>query len=152
MSYSELIEKNYAEAVEGIKEEWLKEPNTKWYEYVIGLPMQLRICYLIVVFHNQIFNGGFNQYFVNGYGQFATETVSALKKIGALEKADLLVDALKIANFEKFSDDTFRKQLLEKKIARLFSTEDLFESLDNRYYIDTSEDLQKLLESYLRSI
>ncbi|MPT34194.1 MAG: DUF4375 domain-containing protein, partial [Flavobacterium sp.] len=105
MSYTKLIEEKYAEAVKGIKEkeEWSNEPNTKWYKYIIGLPVQLQICYLIVVFHNQIFNGGFHQYFVNGYGQFAKETIDALKTIGALKKAELLEEALKIVNSESYS-------------------------------------------------
>lgn len=154
MSYTELIEEKYAEAVKGIKEEWFNEPNTKWYEYVIGLPIQLQICYLIVVFHNQIFNGGFHQYFVNGYGQFTKETINALKTIGAFKKADLLEEALKIVNSENYSDNIFRKKLLEKQIPQLFSKDDLFEpldNLDNSYYTDEDEDIESLLGSYLRS-
>ncbi|KAA0992037.1 DMP19 family protein [Dyadobacter aurulentus] len=151
MNYTELIEEKYAEAVKGIKEEWVNEPNTKWYKYVIGLPIQLQICYLIVVFHNQIFNGGFHQYFVNGYGQFAKETINALETIGALKKADLLQEALKIVNSKNYKDDTFRKKLLEKQIPQLFSKDDLFEpldNLDNSYYTDDDEDIESLLGSY----
>ncbi|WP_347066691.1 DUF4375 domain-containing protein [Flavobacterium sp. WV_118_3] len=155
MSYTKLIEEKYAEAVKGIKEkeEWSNEPNTKWYKYIIGLPVQLQICYLIVVFHNQIFNGGFHQYFVNGYGQFAKETIDALKTIGALKKAELLEEALKIVNSESYSDETFRKKLLGKQISQLFSKDDLFESLDNLdniYYTDENEDIERLLGNYLR--
>ncbi len=154
MSYTELIEEKYAESVKGIKEEWFNEPNTKWYEYIIGLPIQLQICYLIVVFHNQIFNGGFHQYFVNGYGQFAKETINALKSIGALKKAELLEDALEIVNSENYSEGTFRMKLLEKQIPQLFFKDDLFEPLDNMdniYYTDVNEDIDQLLGSYLRS-
>lgn len=154
MNYTELIEEKYTKAVKGIKEEWFNEPNTKWYEYVIGLPSQLQVCYLIVVFHNQVFNGGFHQYFVNGYGQFAKETINALAIIGALKKADLLEEALKIVNFENYSDNTFRKKLLEKQIPQLFSKDNLFEpldNLDNSYYTVENEDIEQLLGNYLRS-
>ena len=154
MSYTALIEEKYAEAVKGIKDEWFTEPNTKWHEYVIELPIQLQICYLIVVFHNQIFNGGFHQYFVNGYGQFAKETINALQTIGAVKKADLLEEALKIVNFENYSDYTFRKNLFEKQIPQLFSKDDLFEpldNLDNNYYTVEDEDIESLLGSYLSS-
>lgn len=154
MSNIKLIEEKYADAVKGIKEEWFNEPNTNWYEYIIGLPIQLQFCYLIVVFHNQIFNGGFHQYFVNGYGQFAKETIEALKTIGALKKADLLEEALSIVNSDDDPDYTFRKKLLEKQIPQLFSTDVLFETLDNLdniYYSDENEDIEQLLCSYLKS-
>jgi len=154
MSNAKLIEEKYAEAVRGINEELFSEPNTRWYDYVIRLSMQLQTCYLVVVFHNQIFNGGFHQYFVNGYGQFAKETINALKTIGASKKAELLEEALKIVNSENYSDKIFRKKLLEKQIPQLFSKDDLFEpldNLDNLYYTDENDDIEQLLGNYLRS-
>lgn len=154
MSNSEIIEKKYAESVMGIKEEWFNTVSTKWYDYVIGLPIHLQTIYLIVVFHSQIFNGGFHQYFVNGYGQFAKETINALKIIGAFKKAELLEQALRIVNLENYSDEIFRKKLLEKQIPQLFSKDDLFEpldNLDNIYYTDDKEDIEQLLGNYLGS-
>lgn len=154
MSNAEVIEEKYAEAVSGIKEDWFKATNTKWYDYVVGLPIHLQIVYLVVVLHNQIFNGGFHQYFVNGYGQFAKETINALKIIGALKKAELLKEALKIVNEKNSSDAVFRRQLLNKEIAQLFSNDSLFaplDKLDSAYYTDESEDLEKLLGHYLGS-
>lgn len=154
MSDTELIEEKYAEAVKGIKEEWFTESDTKWHEYVIGLPIQLQICYLIVVFHNQILNGGFHQYFVNGYGQFAEETIKALKTIGSLKKAELLEEAFRIVNHKNYSNEIFIKTLLARKIEKLFSKDDLFDPLsrlDNSYYADENEDIEQLLGRYLRS-
>ena len=152
---SEIIEKKYAEAVNGIREEWFTTVSTKWYEYVIGLPIHLQITYLIVVFHNQIFNGGFHQYFFNGYGQFAKETINALMTIRGFKKAELLRNALKIVNAKNTSDEVFREQLLKKEIVELFDKDDFFEPLDNLdalYYVDESEDIEQLLGTYLRSI
>lgn len=152
MNNLEIIQEKYAESIIGMKEEWFNTVSTKWYDYVIGLPIHLRITYLIVVFHNQIFNGGFHQYFVNGYGQFAKETVNALKKIGAFEKAELLEQALKVANLDDYSDSNFRNKLLEKQIPQLFHKDDLFEpldNLDNIYYDNEKEDIEQLLGNYL---
>ncbi|MDR2039447.1 MAG: DMP19 family protein [Bacteroidales bacterium] len=153
MNSSEIIEEKYAEAVIGIREEWFNTVNTKWYDYVIGLPIHLQITYLVIVFHNQIFNGGFHQYFVNGYGQFARETINALKTIGALKKAELLKDAWKIVNIDNSSDEVFRKQLLNKEITQLFFQDGLFDSLDKLdsiYFADVSEDIEQLLGNYLQ--
>ena len=152
MNNLKLIEKKYSEAVEGIVEDWFNEKSTKWYDYIIGLPIQLKICYLIVIVHNQISNGGFHQYFVNGYGQFAKETIIALKTIGAINKGELLGEALKIVNSKNYSDDIFRMKLLEKQIPKLFYKDDLFEpldNLDNNYYTEENEDIEKLLGKYL---
>lgn len=110
--------------------------------------------YLVVLLHNQIFNGGFRQYLVNCYGQFANETINALKIIGALKKAELLKEALKIVNEKNSSDTVFRRQLLNKEIAQLFSNDSLLaplDKIDNAYYTYESEDLEKLLGHYLGS-
>lgn len=152
MKNTELIEKIYTEAVKGIREDWLNESDERWYDHIIGLPIQLQICYLVVVLHNQVLNGGFHQYFVNGYGQFAKETINALKTIGASKKAELLDEALKFVNSDNYLDEVFRKKLLKKQIPQLFSKDDLFEhldGLDDIYYADQNEDLEQLLGSYL---
>jgi hypothetical protein len=41
----------------------------------------------------EVNNGGFDQYYFNSSGDFATETVSALSRIGAIRTAQLLVQA-----------------------------------------------------------
>jgi hypothetical protein len=154
MNYKDLIKEKYAESVKGITEEFFNEPNTKWYKYVMELPVQLQFCYLIVVFHKQILNGGFHQYFTNGYGQFAEKTIGAIQAIGASGKAELLRDALKIVNFKNYSDVLFRKKLLEKQIPQLFDLDDLIDplnKLDTIYYNDKKEDLEQLLGRFLES-
>lgn len=153
MSNSEIIEKEYAEAVKGIKDEWFTAVNEKWYNYIIGLPIHLQITYLTSVFHNQICNGGFHQYFVNGYGQFSKETINALTTIGASNKTELLKEALLKVNAENNTDSVFRKRLLGKDIKALFVNDDLFEpldKLDTQYYANEKEDVEQLLGDYLR--
>jgi hypothetical protein len=154
MSDSEIITKKYAEAVQGINAEWFEKPDNKWYDYVINLPIQLQITYLVVVLHNQVFNGGFHQYFVNGYGQFAKETINALVEIGAFRKAELLKEALGIVNFENDNSEIFREKLITKKIKALFVGNDLddpLNKLDDEYYDSEVEDINLLLGKYLVS-
>jgi hypothetical protein len=153
MTDLEIIDKKYAEAVSGIKHEWLVTTTSEWYQYVANLPESLRITYLIVIFHNQVFNGGFHQYFANGYGQFAIETIDALIKIGAPEKAEILRVALKTVNVTNDSDAIFRERLLKNDIEALFANDTLFNplnELDNQYYDNESEDEEQLLGNYLR--
>lgn len=95
MTDQAIIEQNYAEAIKGLREEWLNEPGVQWFNYVVNLREQLQTTYLVIVLDNQVINGGLHQYFVNGYGQFAEETIDALIRIGAIEKAELLKKAFR---------------------------------------------------------
>ena len=151
---SELIEKSYSEAVRGIKEEWLSSTDPSWYGYIINLPIHSQVVYMVVVLHNQVFNGGFHQYFVNGYGQFAKNTVECLKLIGSDEKANILKDAYNIVNYEKFEEQEFRKALLERRIEKLFVTDELFDTLDeiDEKHDNSNEDLTELLDRYLGGV
>jgi hypothetical protein len=154
MSNSEIIERSFTQAVEGIKEDWFSRPNTKWYDYIVRLPLHLQTAYLVIVLHNQVFNGGFHQYFVNGYGQFAKETIDALINIKSFTKADLLKKALACVNVESFDDSTFREKLLTRDLSSLFIGDDLFDplgKLDEQYYANDAEDIEQLLGAYLKN-
>jgi hypothetical protein len=153
MTNQEIIEKKYLEAVKGIKEEWFTEVTAEWYNYIIELPEDLLTTYLVIVLHNQVFNGGFHQYFVNGYGQFASETIEALERIGASKKAGYLKNAFEIVNSENDIDVVFREKLLSREIKELFIEDDLFDpldELDTQYYNEEKESIEDLLANYLR--
>ncbi len=154
MKNSKLIEKSYSDAVKGIKKDWFLNSNTNWYDYVVNLPIHLKVTYLVVVLHNQVFNGGFHQYFVNGYGQFAVETIKALIDIGAFKRSNLLEAAYKIVNSNNLCTEFFRKQLLDKEIKLLFVTDEFYaplDELDNEYYSIDDEEIEELLGNYLVS-
>ncbi len=146
-----LIDKVYAEAVSGIREEWLCSTGSEWYEYLKGLPSVQQVVYMVVVLHNQVVNGGFHQYFSNAYGQFADMTVNCLHAIGANEKASLLAEALDAVNYENLEMPQFREALLNFRLRKLFDGDDLFDPLDrlDDRYCDTDEDVFELLLMYL---
>ncbi|WP_299178597.1 DUF4375 domain-containing protein [uncultured Chryseobacterium sp.] len=152
MNNQELIEQTYLEATRGIKEDWFVSEIPHWYSYVVNLPKHLQVTYLTVVLENQVLNGGFHQYFVNSYGQFAKETVDALIEIGAFQKSNLLDKALNIVQDKDMSDENFRKGLVNKTLKKLFIDDDLFdplEELDDIYYDLEDEDISFLLGDYL---
>lgn len=154
MTDDEIIQKIYAEAVQGIDEGWFDPVSTKWYDHIVALPADQRITYLTVILHTQVLNGGFHQYFINGYGQFAKETHDALRTIGTTKKAQLVEKALKLVNAEPLSDAAFRALLLKKKFEPLLG-DDLdkpLDELDNEYYTDGHpDDIWDLLAAYLKS-
>jgi hypothetical protein len=93
MRNEEITDKYYKEAVTGLNETILNDKDL-WYSYVINLPLYLQIVYTIVVFHQQVFNGGLHQYFFNSYGQFAYLTVEHLKLIKAFKTSNILERAI----------------------------------------------------------
>ena len=151
---SELIEKAYLEAVDKINEEWFSGADSRWYEYIINMPIHLQVAYMVMILHNQVLNGGFHQYFVNKYGQFVGRTAKYLRLIGADEKANILIEAFNIVNYEKLDEQSFRIALLEGRIKKLFVTDELFDALDeaDKKYDDSNEDLVELLNSYLEGV
>lgn len=152
MDNQQLIEQTYLESTSGIKEEWFVSAIPHWYSYVINLPAHLKVTYLTVILENQVLNGGFHQYFANGYGQFSKETIDALIEIGAFKKSNLVDKALNIVQGEMESDEEFRRKLLNKTIEQLFDGDDLFETLeklDDLYYDVEDEHISELLGEYL---
>lgn len=147
-----LIEKNYYDSTKGITEEILNDKET-WYNYVYNLPITQQVVYTIVIFHSQIENGGFHQYFFNSYGQFGYLTLKNLKLIGSVNRYILLEKALKEVNDEGFDEKTFRKLIYTRSIQKIVSFEKKLLSnlneIDNCYYKIGNEDIYELLEQYL---
>jgi hypothetical protein len=147
------IEEKYNEITERINLQWLNTVEsqvTEWYNYIMGLPERDRIIYEVVLFDSQVRNGGFNQYFYNGYGQFSMTTVKSLVKIGATHKASLLTKALMLVNCNNYSYDNFRKKLVAREIRELIDSDELDNALghlDNEYY-DSFENIISLLVNY----
>lgn len=40
----------------------------RWFDFVMKIAAPERFTYMILIMHNQILNGGYHQYFYNGYG------------------------------------------------------------------------------------
>jgi hypothetical protein len=153
MRNKEITDKYYKEAVTGLNETILNDKDL-WYSYVINLALHLQIVYTIVVFHQQVFNGGFHQYFFNSYGQFSYLTVEHLKLIKAFKTSSILERAISEVNIENFSIDEFRAKIFNREIDRIADFDErlseFLELLDNEYD-DLNEDLEQLLVDYLES-
>jgi hypothetical protein len=149
----ERIERYYEEAIRSMYlYDWYMEGNDeKWYQYIMNLEPHLRITYLVVICNDQVLNGGFIQYFGNGYGLFAVETIDALKTIGAIDHANLLQKALNIVNAEQWEMPLFRKKIFNKEFTELFKRADIRRSLkvlNSEYDLIEIDQLFLLLISY----
>jgi hypothetical protein len=79
-------------------------------EVVHGLSPGARAMYMTWVVEGQVNNGGFNQYYYNTDGQFASEAVEAFEYFGATEHAALMreANALRLEEadlMQKFKDE-----------------------------------------------
>ncbi len=152
MTDSDLIDHYYAIAVSALRQEWLNNSSyDHWYHHIISLPEKEKTTYLISILDMEVYNGGFNQYFINGYGQFVVETIIALQKIKALELANLLALAYSKINSEDNDSTTFRKKLFAGEINELYDENiDLYlDSLSDRY-TEYPDNIGILLCDYLR--
>jgi hypothetical protein len=155
MSNIEAIERTYQKISEDMSLEWFDTINgrvVEWYNYILGLPEHQRVIYEVVLLDNQVSNGGFDQYFYNRYGQFSKTTIESLLKIGAIQKADLLKQALFLVNNKNYPYDEFRRKLVSREIEELIDSNELenaLDKLDDKYYSNKQEDLIELLNRYL---
>jgi|GEM_PF-765730 len=154
--YNKTIDKSYQKAVKAIKPEWFNSFDGKelWYKNIINLRTPHKQTYLVCVLDNQVYNGGFEQYFSNGFGQFAKQTIEALAEIGAENKANILKIALDIVSNGIEDYESFRFQLLHKTIKSLFIDDNLYtplDKLDDQYEADNEvNDIHKLLGEFIK--
>lgn len=149
---SGLIDLYYTSAVKDLKEEWLVRPYEKWYSHIFNLPEKEKVTYHISLLDEEVGGGGFNQYFVSGYGQFAKDTIDSLNLIKANKSALILEKALKYVNFNNLEDDIFRKKILFGEIDELYNDENLDDALselDNEYS-EYEDNIAVLLHNYLK--
>nr|WP_294922358.1 DUF4375 domain-containing protein [uncultured Flavobacterium sp.] len=148
-----LVDFYYSNAVEGIKEEWLINIDENWYNYIYYLPEKEKVTYHIAILDEEVANGGFNQYFINGYGQFAKDTIGSLQLIKANKSALLLEKAYNFVNKEKVSDNIFRVELLSGKITGLYEFDNelnnFLSELDDEY-CEYEDNIAALLVNYLK--
>lgn len=154
MTAEQIINQFYVKALEGLKDEWLTAETSQWYDYIMALPEKERFTYMIMVMQEQVFNGGFHQYFSNTYGRFVFETISALKQIGAIQHAGLLEQVLQTINKKNDPPKIFREKVAAKNFDSSFNSDEVEDKLEDLVseYIDLDEDeIFKLLGKYLAS-
>jgi hypothetical protein len=93
-----------------------------------GLPAGIRATYLTWIVEAEVNNGGFNQYYFNTEGRFASEAVGAFEYFGASEHAALMKaansvraeEASEMAKFKtKGTLEAFSESYMESKLGPL---------------------------------
>ncbi|MGJ1384486.1 DMP19 family protein [Sphingobacterium siyangense] len=151
MKNEEITDSYYKKAVEKLGEATLQDKDV-WYSHILNLPEHLQVTYTVIIVDQQVFNGGFHQYFFNSYGQFAYLTIDNLRLIGAFKAADILERATNLVNADQISLNEFRRKVFDRDFSKVVDFDDeLFDALsalDDEYYA-LEENLEQLLVDYL---
>lgn len=95
----------------------------------------------------EINNGGFNQYFYNSSGDFAHETITSLRAIGANKTADILQKAIEQFPSSAVPKDRTKRQEILEQIED--TANEVWEQLDQTFY-KYEDDLNKLNIEYIK--
>jgi len=120
-----------------------------WFErFPDSLPREAQTFFYVLFADTEINNGGFAQYFLNGYGKYAQETVTAYREIGTPKKAALLAAVMASfpgGKYPKTADEY--SDLFNETEAAL----DLLDSDDfGIKYFQTGENIKELMIAYVK--
>jgi len=142
----------YHRAVVGLTEAIFAAPYPRWYDHVNNLPLPERLTYCVLEFDAQVGNGGLHQYFWNGYGQFAYETVAYLGLLGATAQAGIMRQALTLLETAEPVPAVLREKVNARTLVALNDfAEPLTSTLDklSDAYFACPEDLEERLQQFL---
>ncbi len=126
-------------AVRGLFEQFNKKPKK--------MPQEIQNFFYVLFADNEINNGGFAQYFFNGYGKYAEETVKAFNEIGAPKKSAAFLSVMKSFPREKYpkTENEYSKLLDKYEDDLAF----LDENIEGKYY-ESGERIEELMLSYVK--
>lgn len=106
-----------------------------------------KVFYCVYWLEGEVNNGGFNQYFFNSAGDFAQETVVALRKIGAHYTADILLQSFSVFPKNSPIRDRYKRQKVLLKIGE--EKEEFLNELDEKFFAYT-DPIGSLLIEYIK--
>jgi hypothetical protein len=102
-------------------------------ELVTALSPAVRAVYVTTLLDNEVFNGGFNQFFWNSTGQFALLALEGLDLFGASEHAAITRTAIATYEAERVKYEEFREVGTKDAFAESYDHTELV-ALDDRYW------------------
>ncbi len=124
---------------------WNKSKDDKDFESLNSI--EKNILY-IEMLEGQVNNGGFDQYFFNSSGEYAHETLLALKEINAPQMADLLNRAISVFPKLPIPKDTEQRREYMEDIPESIS--ETWDKLDDEFY-KYPENLEGLVIEYIKA-
>ena len=119
-----------------------------WFEQSLeSMPLEVRNFFYILFADNEINNGGFAQYFFNGYGKYSSETVKAFNVIDAPQKGKVLEFVMKSFPEGKYplTIEEYDELLEHNEKALEFLNYDLASA-----YYESGENIEELIIAYVK--
>ena len=107
-----------------------------------------KIVLIVENLEREINNGGFNQFFFNSGGQFAHETITALRTIKAFKTADIVSKSISAWPNQKVPKDWSERQELVDEISD--QADIVWNECDKEFY-KYQDNIVKLLLAYVKS-
>jgi hypothetical protein len=107
-----------------------------------------KIVLIVENLEREINNGGFNQFFFNSGGQFAHETITALRTIKAFKTADIVSRSISAWPNQKVPKDWSERQELVDEISD--QADIVWNECDKEFY-KYQDNIVKLLLDYVKS-
>lgn len=123
---------------------WAKSENDQNFESLNEFEKNVLF---IEMLEGQVNNGGFDQYFFNSSGEYAHETLIALKEINAPKMADILNNAIITFPNSTIPKDTETRRELMEELPESISEK--WDDLDNQFY-EYPENLAGLVIEYVK--
>jgi len=121
----------------------------KEYEIVLSWNKSRQAIYMISRLEAEVNNGGYNQFYFNSSGQFATALPEALKLVGATKFADLTERANSTFEKEK-SKITEDQDGTVEGFSKSYENNPLNKFDEEFYKLNDAKNLQKILVDYIR--
>ncbi len=118
-------------------------------EIIGDLPDSFRGVYATWVLEAQVNNGGFNQYFWNGYGYFADDAISAFEAYGTSEYAEVTKKAVAMYLSEIDAHQEFRDRGTLDAFSESYKHTELGD-VDGEFW-DIEQNLSELRIAYVRA-
>lgn len=106
------------------------------------LPVGAKALFLTWVVEGQVNNGGFNQFYGNGYGAYADEAYKSFLYFGATEHAEVMLEAIKARKSERFKISLLKLIGTSKALSYSYKISKL-NAVDEKFY-EIKESLTKL--------
>jgi len=118
-------------------------------ETVLALPQAKQVIYITWLFDAEVLNGGFNQYYYNPWGKYASMLPAALTLIGAPKHAELITRANRIYADEYGKITKYQDGSLEG-FSKSYDDNPLDELDDEFYDLRDEDELTNKMAGYIR--
>ncbi len=143
-------DENLVQVISDNLTEKLPKDKNKEYQTVLSWNISRQAIYATWWLESEVYEGGFNQYFLNSRGTYAELTPKALKLIGATEIANLVAKANKVFK-QEYDKKTKQQDGTIEGFSKPYENSPLNKLDDKFYELTLTQVLQQYQTKYIRA-